>query len=82
MSSQSAPTCSHPGAMDVTKSYKFMGLGAVYVTKPYKFTGFGAMDVTKPYKFIKFGAHIFYFVCSGTSFRGPRGRIRAPERGC
>ncbi len=35
MSAQRAPTCSHPGAMDVTKSYKSIGFGAVYVTKPY-----------------------------------------------
>ncbi len=42
--------------MDVTKPYKFIGLGAMDVTKPYKFIGFGAMDVTEPYKFIGFGA--------------------------
>jgi hypothetical protein len=29
--------------MDVTKPYKFIGLGALNVTKPYKFIGFGAL---------------------------------------
>jgi hypothetical protein len=33
--------------MDVTKPYKFIGLGAMYVTKLYKCIGFGFMDVTK-----------------------------------
>ncbi len=33
--------------MDVTKPYKFIGLGAMDVTKPYKVIGFGAMDVTE-----------------------------------
>ena len=42
--------------MDVTKPYKFIGLGAMGVTKPYKCIGLGAMDVTKPCKFIGFGA--------------------------
>ncbi len=36
--------------MDVTKPYRFIGLGAMDVTKPYKFIRFGAMDVTKPDK--------------------------------
>jgi hypothetical protein len=35
--------------MDVTKPYKFIGLGVMDVTKPYKLLGFGAMDVTKSY---------------------------------
>ncbi len=33
--------------------------GAMDVTKPYKFTGFGAMDVTKPHKFMGFVARSF-----------------------
>ncbi len=55
--------------MDVTKPFKFIGLGAMDDTKPFacigfaamdatkrcKFIGFGAMDATKPYKFIGFG---------------------------
>ncbi len=43
-------------AMDVTKPFKFTGIGAMDVTKPYNFMGLGAMNVTKPYKFIGFGA--------------------------
>ncbi len=38
--------------MDVSKLYKFIGIGAIDATKPYKFIGFAAMDVTKPYKFV------------------------------
>jgi hypothetical protein len=37
---------SGPGAMDVTKPYRFIKFGAMDVTKPYRFIGFGAMDVT------------------------------------
>ena len=35
--------------MDVTKPYKFIGLGVMDVTKPYEFIWLGAMEVTKPY---------------------------------
>ncbi len=33
--------------MDVTKPYKFIGIGAMDVTKPYKFIGFGAISPTQ-----------------------------------
>ena len=32
-------------ALDVTKTYEFIGFGAMDVTKPYQFIGFGAVDV-------------------------------------
>ena len=40
--------------MDVTKPFKFVGLGATDVTKPCKFITLGATDVAKPYKFARF----------------------------
>ncbi len=63
------------GAMDVTKSCKFIGFGAMDVTKPSRFIGFGAMDVTKPCKSIGFEAtdvtntYRFVWVCD---INGPR----------
>ncbi len=41
--------------MDVTRPYKFIGLGAMDVTKPHKFIGCWALDATKTYKFIGCG---------------------------
>ncbi len=40
--------------MDVTKPYKFIGLGAMDVTRPYEFIGFGDTHGPEPYKFIGF----------------------------
>ena len=43
--------------VDVTKPYKFIGFGARYVTKPYEFIWFGAMDVTKPLSIYRLWGH-------------------------
>ncbi len=40
-----------PETMDVTKPFRFTGVGAMDVTETYKLKGFGAMDCTKPYIF-------------------------------
>ncbi len=37
--------------MDVTKPYKFIGLGAMYVTKPYNFIWFGGIYGPSLYEF-------------------------------
>ncbi len=53
------------GAMDVTKTYKFIGFGAMDVIKPYEFIGHGAMDVTKPCEIIGFGPPRAQHPCPG-----------------
>ncbi len=53
------------------------------VTKPYKFIGVGAMEATKPYKFIGFGAcGVFFVVCPAPGAREniqKGGGLRPPQ---
>ena len=46
-------------ALEVTKTYRFIGFGTMEVAKVYRFLGCGALEVpnwTKPDRFTKFGA--------------------------